>query len=59
MGRLLRAAPNPVADRVAVWFELAAAPSVRLTLVDALGREVAVVTSGDRAVGRHDVAADV
>ena len=36
-------------------FELARASDVRLSVVDALGREVAVLTSGRQPEGSHEV----
>ena len=51
--------PNPVRGTARVPFTLAAAGPVRLTVVDALGREVAVLAEGDRAAGEHEVAVGV
>ncbi len=47
------AAPNPVSGTGSVSFGLSEATDVRVSLYDALGREVAVVTEGPRGVGRH------
>lgn len=52
---LLAPTPNPVRDRVRLRFTLAEASVVRLVLYDVLGREVALVASGDRMAGAHDV----
>ena len=54
----LAVAPNPTAGRARLAYTLPAAASVRLVLVDALGREVAVVADGERAAGRHDALVD-
>ena len=48
----LRASPNPAGASVEVSYSLAEARTVRLALVDLLGREVAVV-EGMRASGLH------
>lgn len=50
---LLSAAPSPTHGRVTLSFTLARAESARLTIHDALGRTVAVVTDGLLAAGRH------
>ena len=52
----LSASPNPSRGRVALSFRLPSASGVRLTLHDALGREVAVLADGARAAGPHRVA---
>ena len=52
------ATPNPASARTALAFELDAAQTVRLTVVDVLGREVAVVTDGMRAAGAHTATVD-
>jgi hypothetical protein len=49
------AGPNPFRERTALGFTLAEAGAVRLTLHDALGREVAVLAAGDHGAGRHVV----
>ena len=48
--------PNPAAGRVRLGFELAAPAAVRLTVVDALGREVLVAADRAFGVGPHEVA---
>ena len=50
------AAPNPVRARSAVAFGLAEAGDVRVSVFDALGREVAVLAEGPYGAGRHEVA---
>ena len=45
--------PNPSAGRVAVAFTVEAASAVRLSVVDALGREVAVLADGPVDAGAH------
>ena len=50
--------PNPVRNRATLRFRLPEAGPVRLALVDALGRTVAVVTEGGRGAGDHTVAVD-
>ena len=52
---LLAPSPNPVRDRVRLRFTLAESTPVRLALYDVLGREVALVESGDRPAGAHDI----
>ena len=51
-------APNPSAGRTRVTFGLAAAGDARVTLHDALGREVAVLADGPFGTGRHPVDLD-
>ena len=46
-------APNPVVELSTVEFGLAEPADVRVTLHDALGREVAMLASGSFPVGRH------
>ncbi|MHB8078115.1 MAG: FlgD immunoglobulin-like domain containing protein [Candidatus Krumholzibacteriia bacterium] len=53
--RLETARPNPFNPRTELAFVLGAAAHVRLTLHDARGRLVAVLTDADRAAGRHAV----
>ena len=48
--------PNPLRRSGHVAFELTEPSSVRLSLIDALGRESAVLAEGAFAVGRHAVA---
>lgn len=50
--------PNPFRDRTALAFTLAAPEEVRLSLHDALGREVAVLAAGRYGAGRHEVAVE-
>lgn len=45
--------PNPVAGQAAIPFTLADAADVRLSVVDVLGREVAVLAEGPRVAGEH------
>ncbi|HEX9950305.1 MAG TPA: T9SS type A sorting domain-containing protein [Rubricoccaceae bacterium] len=52
------ATPNPASTQTALAFELDAAQTVRLAVVDVLGREVAVVTDGMRAAGVHTATVD-
>lgn len=52
----LSASPNPSRGGAWLSFRLPAAAGVRLTLHDALGREVARVADGARAAGPHRVA---
>lgn len=47
--------PNPSAGRATVAFAVAAAQRVRVSVYDALGREVAVLVDGARGVGAHAV----
>lgn len=51
--RLLSAWPNPAADAVTVGFELPASATVRLTIHDALGRQLAVIADGPMPPGRQ------
>jgi hypothetical protein len=55
---LATAAPNPVADRAAIAFEVREAADVRLAVYDALGREVAVLADGPFAAGQYEAAFD-
>ena len=48
-------APNPVAGTGTVTFGLAEGGDARVSLYDALGREVAVLAEGPRGSGRHTV----
>ncbi|HLA63727.1 MAG TPA: T9SS type A sorting domain-containing protein, partial [Rhodothermales bacterium] len=54
----LEVRPNPVRGRAAVRFGLPAAGTVRASVYDALGREVAVLLTGDRPAGWHEAALD-
>jgi|GEM_PF-856229 len=56
--RLVGTFPNPAAATARVRFELDAASDARVSVVDALGREVAVLAEGARAAGVHDVTLD-
>lgn len=49
----VRVAPNPTRGTAALTFRIDAPASVRLTVNDALGREVAVLADGPLAVGEH------
>ena len=46
--------PNPTRGGVRVGFELPESSSVRVSVVDALGREVAVLADGEWGAGRHE-----
>ena len=50
--------PNPVRGRATVPFTLPTASSVRLSVVDVLGREVAVLSDGPQAAGSHEARLD-
>lgn len=54
----LAVAPNPVAHRARASFGLAEAGTVRASVVDLLGREVAVLADAPYAAGRHDLTLD-
>ena len=56
--RLDAAAPNPVAGAARVAFALDAAGPARLTVVDLLGRTVAVLADGPHATGEHAASLD-
>ena len=45
--------PNPASDRVTLAVDVAEAEAVRLTVVDVLGREVAVLADGALGQGQH------
>ena len=45
--------PNPAAGTTRLGFETAAAGAVRLSVIDVLGREVAVLVDGERPAGAH------
>ena len=47
-------APNPAAGRTQVEYQTAQAGPVRLTVLDALGREVAVVVDEQQGAGAHE-----
>jgi len=50
--------PNPARDRAKILFTLTAPTSVRLTILDTLGREVALLSEGARGAGEHIFALD-
>lgn len=50
--------PQPVSAAARVTYHLPAEASVRVTLSDLLGREVAVLDEGRRGAGRHDLQFD-
>ncbi|HEX8386808.1 MAG TPA: T9SS type A sorting domain-containing protein, partial [Rubricoccaceae bacterium] len=45
--------PNPTSDAAVVGYTLAESGAVRLSVVDLLGREVAVLEDSERPAGRH------
>ena len=47
--------PNPIAGRATVAFMLAAPGETRVSVYDALGREVSVLVEGARAEGEHEI----
>lgn len=51
-------APNPARGPTTLGFTLAETGPVRLAVIDLLGREVAVVLSGEAAAGRHTARLD-
>ena len=56
--RLVSVTPNPAAGRAAVSFTLAEAADVRLSVLDVLGREVAVLAEGVQASGDHSASVE-
>ena len=52
----VRAWPNPSSGRATVAFGLAAGGAARVSVYDALGREVAVLAEGALPAGRHEAA---
>lgn len=50
--------PNPFSGQTTLRFELAEAGSVRLSIHDVLGREVAVLVDGSYGAGRHEAMLD-
>ena len=50
--------PNPTAGAATLRFALPEAGSARVSVVDLLGRTVAIVAEGERAAGWHEVALD-
>ena len=57
-GLALALAPNPTTGTTVVRYETAAAQRVRVTVVDVLGRPVAVLADGEQAAGPHEVRLD-
>ena len=51
-------APNPARGAATLAFSLAEAGAARLSVVDLLGREVAVLVGGTQAAGRHVASVD-
>lgn len=51
-------APNPVHSEMQVAFVLPRRCGVRLSVLDVQGREVALLTEGEREAGRHTAALD-
>lgn len=51
-------APNPLRDRTTVTFGVGGSSNVRVSVYDALGREVAVLADSRYSAGRHDVTFD-
>ena len=51
-------APNPATARTQIGFSLAQAGPARLAVYDVLGREVAVLASGEMSEGPHSVSLD-
>jgi hypothetical protein len=51
---LASVAPNPTSGPATVTFTLASETRVRLSVVDVLGRETAVLVNGVRPAGRHE-----
>jgi hypothetical protein len=58
-GLALTVAPNPVRGSARLGLSLDTPDTVRLSLHDALGREVAVLANGPRAAGEHEVDVDL
>ncbi len=54
----LRIGPNPVTRRTTVSYVLPVPATVRLAVLDVLGREVAVLHAGPRAAGPHEATLD-
>ncbi len=52
----LSAAPNPTQGAVTLTYSLPSSTTVRLEIVDALGRTVRVVRTGEASIGSHSVA---
>ncbi len=54
----LTVGPNPSSGAAALRYTLAVPGAVRLSIVDVLGREVAIVADGEQAAGDHVAALD-
>ena len=52
---LANAYPNPFNPTTSITYELPEPTSVRLSVFDMLGREVAVLVDGEKSAGRHSV----
>jgi hypothetical protein len=50
--------PNPFNPTTTISFDLSSREQVRLTVYDALGKEVAVIMHGDLAAGTHEAVFD-
>ena len=57
--RLFEVLPNPASDRFNLPFELARPGHVRLTLVNAMGEEVALIADGQFGAGRQSIGLDI
>ena len=55
---LLAPSPNPTVGRALVRYTLAEAGTARVSVIDGLGREVAVLAEGDVAAGHHEATLD-
>ena len=55
----LAAYPNPARQRATLAVEVPEAGMLRVSLYDALGREVAVLADGERPAGRHEIVVQV
>ena len=53
--RLLQNYPNPFNPSTRIRFEIPSSSRVRLTVLDALGRERALLADGDKARGVYEV----
>ncbi|MEM1054352.1 MAG: right-handed parallel beta-helix repeat-containing protein [Bacteroidota bacterium] len=51
--------PNPARRTVRIGYSLAAPGPARISLIDALGREVALVANGHRPAGAHEAQVDI
>ena len=52
---LLPAYPNPFNPSTTLRYDVAAAGHVRITVFDALGREIALLVSEEHTAGRHEI----